>query len=510
MRRRCPANRGRAPSMTRSTASLLLVSVLVLGAVPVWAQESPRDEPTESRAARTQPVLSVDLRPEYLAGEPILIRFDLSNPTQEKTSFADLSSRPHLVRFELTDPNGKTQVRFNTPPKQDPKKRWELGPRGRRQVLLQIPSSAIFKPGTWSLTIRILDDAGERVLPAHSFVLATPRPVAGALVHDALGSERAGHQTIWLHRARQGYDLYLHHSPGKRPQKTLGNSFLVHLDEPIEPVLTHSRPLDRSGRFVTWQVDPRTIAALQLDGKKARGGVRTFQVPWPKVTLLGRGGTDAQGGLHIPIWVPAPRGSGGEIRIASLHGQQGTHFRSVARLSRPPAWVESTIDASGALRLLIAHDGFLDLYTVGATSDLPAVGQRLDVEIAPKVARFGHLPDQDDIPGGLTILGLTPTPEGLVGQWINLNGQTVHRYVPVQPPAGGTLVDLLPRGLAPFAAVYQPKEGPAVLVTPGRTPQTLQGKTDGILFASQDEEVFLRRLAPGGPIETRQLWDGAL
>jgi hypothetical protein len=481
---------------------------LALVAAPVLAQPTPapQEQPTKKTA---RPQVSVDFRPEYLAGEPILLRFEVSNQSTETTRFADLSSRPHLVRFDLTGPDGKKQTRFNTPPPIDPGRLWELSPRSRRQVLLQVPSSRGFKPGRWSVTIRILDDSGEITLPSHDFLLKTPRPVAGSLVRDELGLERTGHQAVWVHKAQDGYDLYLHHSQGKRPEKTLGDYYLLHLDDRIEPVLSHSRPQERWGRYIYWQVDDKTISYVQLDGQRIRGKVRKLQMPWPAASLLARGTTDADGSLHLPLWINAPQGTGGEIRVASVRSQAGTRFRSVVRLPRAPAWVESTIDASGALRLLVAHDGFLDLYTVDPKGDLPAVGRRLSVDLAPQAARFGFLPDQEDQAGGLAILGLYRSEAGLVGRWTSLSGRTIHDFAVVIPPPSTQLQDLLPLGLAPFAALYQATgDLPAQLIRPGHPQKSLQARSEGVLISNGEGAVLLRQLDAGRPIETRRLVDG--
>ena len=482
---------------------------LGLLSAPVAAQQPEVTDDPATAAPALRPTVTTDLRSEYLTGAPVLVRFEIANGTQQVLSFADLAARPWLVRFELTGPDGKSIQRFNTPPEVDLPRSWELGPRGRRQVLLQIPSSAGLAPGEWQVKIRILDDLGEIVLPPHEFRVAPPRPVAGALVHEPLGTDRSGHQSIWVHKARSGYDLYLHHSQGRRPDKTLGTYHLSHLEQRIDPVLSHSRPQERWGRYIYWQQDDRTLAYVQLDGQQLRGRTRTLQAPWPKVELLGRGATDAEGGLHVPLWVPAPKGSGGEIRVASIRGPGGARFRSVVRLPRAPAWVETTTDASGALRILIAHDGFLDLYTVTPQNDLPAIGTRLPVELAPQIARFGYLPDQEDAPGGLAILGLHQTPEGLVGEWTTLGGQATHRFPPITPPPGATLIDLLPRGLTPFAAAYLPPEGPGVLLVPGKPPQTLQGRPEGTLLGDGEDAVFLRELGSrGASLATRRLVDG--
>ncbi len=476
---------------------------------PVMAQQPELTDEPATTAPLPRPTITTDLRAEYLAGTPVLIRFEVANATPQVLSFADLAARPWLVRFELTGPDGKSIQRFNTPPEVDLPRSWELGPRGRRQVLLQIPSSAGLAPGEWQVRIRIQDDQGELTLPPHKFLVAPPRPVGGALIHEPLGIQRSGHQAVWVHKARSGYDLYLHHSQGQRPEKTLGDYHLSHLEQRVDPILSHSRPQERWGRYIYWQQDEKTLAYAQLDGQQLRGRIRTLQAPWPQLQLLGRGATDADGGLHVPLWVPAPKGTGGEIRVASIRGPGRARFRSVVRLPREPAWVETTTDASGALRILVAHDGFLDLYTVTPQNDLPAVGTRLPVDLAPQIARFGYLPDQEDIAGGLAILGLHKTPEGLVGEWVTLGGQTTHRFAPITPPPGATLVDLLPRGLTPFAAAYLPPEGPGVLLRPDTPPLTLQGRPEGALLSDGDDAVFLRELGgPRSPLTTRRLVDG--
>ncbi len=481
---------------------------VALLAAPAVAQDTPAP-PAEQVAPVPRPDISADLRPEYLAGDPILIRFEVANTAAERVEFADLSARPWLVRFELTDPDGKQHNRFNTPPKLDMGQKWALGPRGRRQVLLQIPSSGVFKTGEWQVTIRVQDDQGDVTLPPHTFRVAPGRPVGGALVHDPLGTDRSGHHAVWVHKAARGYDLYLHHSQGQRPERTQGNYHLAHLDERVDPVLTHSRPQERWGRFLYWQQDARTVAYAQLDGQQLRGRIRTLQAPWPGVELMGRGGTDAEGGLHVPLWVPAPKGSGGELRVASVRGQGSARFRSVVRLPRRPAWVESVVDASGALRLLIAHDGFLDLYTVAPKGDLPAVPSRLSVELAPATARFGYLTDREDAAGGLAILGLYGSPDGLVGRWTSLTGQVLYSYAPVKPPPGAVLLDLLPRNYDAFAALYRPTEGPSLLVVPGRPAKTLQGRPDAVLLSDGEDAVLLRSLGTKGrALETRRLLDG--
>ena len=487
------------------TARLLILALSLLVTAPSVAQEGP--EPP--RPAEVQPSpkaeVSANLRAEYLAGEPILVRFEVSNPHAQPIVFPDLAGRPHLVRFHLTGPDGEETVRFNTPPAEDGGRTWTLSPRGRRQVLLQVPSSAVFAPGGWSITVHILTGSGELVLPSHDFVLARARPVAGSMSVDALGTARAGHVAVWVHKAKDGYDLFLHHADGRRPERTIGDYHLAHLERRVDPVLTHSRPQERWGRYLYWQLDDRTVEYVQLDGQQLRGERRRLQVPWPGVEVMGRGSTDADGGLHVPLWVPGPRGTAGELRVASVRSPTGPRFRSVARLPRPPTWVETAVDGTGALRLLVSHDGLLDLYTVTATGELPAIGHRLDVDLAPLVARFGFLPDREESPGGLAVLGLYAEEEGWVGRWTTLRGKELHAWPVMHPPPGARPLDLLPRGFDAPVALSRPAEGPVQWAMPGRVSQPLGVDPSGVLLGTEAGVVLYRRLVPGGPVHHLRL-----
>ncbi|MCB9762696.1 MAG: hypothetical protein H6739_23045 [Alphaproteobacteria bacterium] len=494
---------------------LLAPAVLALLALPVAAPHAQDAPPAPAAPAPEAPTsagveLLTDLRAEYILGEAMLVRFTIDNTTSEPRSFADLSSRPWLVRFELTYPNGKTQAWYTSPPEVDPNTRWSLVPRGQRRVLLEIPSSERLAAGDYSLVIKIQDDTREIVLPAHSLRIAPANPVGGEIVSEIGGVERSGHQVVWLHKAKEGYDLYLHHADGKDPRRQLGDYQLLHLDTRVDPVLAQARPQDRWDRHIYWATDSQSVAYVRLQGQGqglAQDKPRVFRAPYPTVELIGRGSTDANGGLHVPMWVPAPKGAAGELRVASVRERVGPRFRQVVRMDHRPDWVETVVDGSGNLRMLVAHDGNVDLYSLDSVTELPAVGKRLlkaEEGATPWIGTFGYLPAKGESSGGLAALILSRTGDTVEGRWLSLEGMELHRFPGQLVSPGMRPIDLLPRGYDGFGLLVG-GEGGVLYLEPGEQPMGLGQQADAALVASKDGTRMLRRLVSGGPVEHKVL-----
>ncbi len=463
-------------------------------------------------AAGDVPVeLSADLRAEYLAGEPILVRLTASNPSAEAQSMADLDSRTWLVKFTMTDAGGGARSWHSTPPGEDPGGRWRIAPRGQRQVLLEVPSSAGLPPGDYTLEVAVDDDGQLRELAPQPLRLAPPDPVGGRAWYDPLAVESVGFQTAWVHRAASGYDLYLHHASGDRPDALIGDYHLLHLDEAIEPILSLSRPQESWDRFIYWQSGERGIRYARLQGHALRGAPRLMEAPYPELELIGRGSTDPGGGLHVPVWIPDPSGSGGELRVVSIR-ERGSRFRSAGHYRERPELVETAVDGAGELRLLVLSDDLV-LYHLSSAGDLPAAGELLlggDEARWIVAARFGYLPSLEDRPGGLGILllseGLREEADGgtspvLQGRWTSLSGRTLHTFPVVDYPPGFSPQDLLPRGYDPFVLLLK-KDGVKQLLqlAPERAPRSLTWVPDARLGRDREGGIWLRGLGSGGPV----------
>jgi hypothetical protein len=492
------------------TSTLWLLFALTAQAQDTPAAGEPAAEGDTPAADAAVPRVDVvaDLRAEYIQGEPILVRLTASNPAQQTQEFADLASRPHLVKFELVDPQGKKQVWYSTPPDQDDGRTWKLPVRGNRTVLLQIPQSQRLKAGTYTLTVKI-DGHGD--LAPTTLRLAKAKPVAGEVVFEPRGATRAGHQTVWVHQAKEGFDLYLHHADGKNPNKLVADHHLAHMDKVVEPHLSLSTPQARWERYVYWQRDARTIEFFRLEGQGLIGPTRRIQTPYPKVELIGRASTDTAGMLNAPVWIPAPSGDRGELKVLSVGEREAPTYRNVVQLKAKPAWLETGLDTGGNLRMLVPGPNGLDLYTLLAGVQLPASGKALARPegegaelLTPVAGRFGVLDESDGRPGGLAILVLFERVDGsLEGRWYALDGSELGRVAPVTPPPKAEIVDILPLSYDDYGVLLRSATGLAY-AKPSEPLAPIAGVKEGTLLY-RDGATWIRSLEAGGPVRLTQI-----
>ena len=472
------------------------------------AQEAPVEAPPEAPGveapapAKPSVEVSTDLRAEYIQGEPVLVRFTVANTSLQPANFTDLAARPWLVRFELVDKAGKKTTWYTTPPDEDPGGTWSIPPRGQRKVLLEIPSSARLKKGSYTLTVKIQNGDDSVTLPAHTLSMAAANPVHGDTLFEADGIERYGHQTLWVHDAADGYDLYLHHADGKNPSRLVADYHLMHLDSPIEPVLTAARAQERWSRYIAWQSGPRTVEYLRLENHEVRGEAGRVETPYPKVELVGRPSTDAEGGLHVPLWVPAPQGAGGEVMVVSLQGRDGPEYRTISRMDSKPDWTVSTVDNGGNLRLLLSQDGHVDVYNVASGSSLPGAGKRLHKsdDTVPLMGSFGYLKSTTTRAGGLAVLVLFDIGEDLAeARWIGMDGEVVEVFGAAPLPKGGEVEQLVQVGEG-FAALHRGESNRVLL--PGTDKLVIGPVTQ---LVARNEDVWVRSIEKGGPVKSRPL-----
>lgn len=471
------------------------------------ADDAPADAPA-AQAAVAGATVEADLRQEYIQGEPILVRLTASNPGQSTLEFPDLASRPHLVKFELIDPQGKKQVWYSTPPDQDDGRTWKLPVRGQRTVLLQIPQSQRLKAGTYTLTVKI---EGHGDLSPTTLRLAKAKPVAGDVVFEPRGATRAGHQTVWVHQAKEGFDLYLHHADGRNPNRLVADHHLAHMDKAVQPHLSLSTPQARWERYVYWQRDDRTIEFFRLEGQGLIGPTRRIQTPYPKIELMGRASTDPHGMLNAPVWIPAPSGGRGELKVLSTGEREAPTYRNVVQLKEKPAWIETGLDTGGNLRILVPGPNGLDLYTLLAGVQLPAGGKALARPegegaelLTPVAGRFGVLAESDGRPGGLAILVLFERVDGsLEGRWYGLDGTEQGRVAPVTPPPKSEIVDILPLSYDDFGVLLRTPTGLAY-AKPSEPLAPINGVKQGTLL-HQEGTTWIRSLEEGGPIRLTEI-----
>lgn len=489
------------------------VLALTLGLVaPAAAQGT--DAPAAAAAASSAgPTLSVGLRGDYLQGDTVVVPITLRNDTEAALAVPDLRARPWLVSFELQLPNGNKQTRRTAAPEQDDGQTLLLRPGAERSVLLEIPSGAKLGAGDYLLGVTVdLGRGAPGVFMPQPVRIGPARPVAGDVARAAAGPSAV--DAVWLHQAAEGFDLYLHQADPKLVARTTGQWFLAHLDAQVAPRLTASRGQDVLNRAVVWLAKDREVHFLRLQGTQVRGAPDRITLPWPKAELIGQPAIDGNGRLHVPLWVPAPGGGRGELRVLTVDDRGRPAFRKLTALDTRPADLDVTVDAGGSLHLLVALPTAVDVYTVRPSPlgepGLPVPGRR--VAAAADGERvlggaFGELPEGEGHKGGLAVLVASTGPDAaLRSRWVGLRGGELAALPALPWGEGDRLLSLLPGGMAaPGVALRLGGGGPVFRSPAGTTPLPGGSGGDWSLWRAADGTPLLRRVHAGGPVAVTRL-----
>jgi hypothetical protein len=475
-------------------------------AVPPAAAPEAAAGPVSEVTAASGVVVSADLREEYVAGFPLLVTVTVRNATDKPVAFPDLAARPHLVRFTMK--SGTTRgERYTTPPATDPPTVWTIAPRAQRKVTLEIPSSGGLDPGMWELGVAVHDPAGVLTLPNRPVRLANAAPVGGSYTWEASIQQSAGAMVPWLQQGTGGFDLYLMQLDPRSPTRSVGQFFLARVPGKVDPVLSRARPSDALSRYIYWTSGAQGLTLARLEGTTLRGKPRTVSIPYPKFDLLGRGGTDAQGGAVIPVWVPDPAGTSGVVYAVCVDNRGTQTLRQVVKLPAKPTAVNTAIDAGSNLVLGLGHPAGVDLYRIDPAlpPEIGARGTRVAAMAdgwAPTAITFDTLPDRGTQAGGLAMLSVLRRGAEYRAVWADLAGKVVDETAPLPWTAPGAVISLLPSAYGPFYYLTQEASGTVWYGVQGGAPQKLDGAKAGVLWPGAGA-VQLRRIVPGTVIEDR-------
>jgi hypothetical protein len=460
--------------------------------------------------AATGLVVSADLRAEYVAGFPLLVTVTVRNDTSAPLTFPDLSARPHLVHFHMKKDAVRWE-RYTTPPTVEPTNVWTIQPRAQRKVILEIPSSGGLDAGQWELGVEVKDPAGALVIPNRPVRLSAAKPVGGSYAWESTIQQTTGAMIPWVHQAASGFDLYLLQLAPRPANRVLGQFHLLHLDAKADPVLTRARPTEATSRYIYWVSGAQDITLARLEGSTLRAAPRTIAVPYPKSELLGRGVTDAKGGVIIPLWIPDPAGTSGTVRAMCVDERGTPVLREVTHLAAKPSVVMTSPDAASNLLIGLGHGAAIDLYRVDPTL-APEIGARgtrvapMSDGWTPAALAFDTLPESPSHPGGLALLSLAtkPGPSPLYrAVWSDLAGKVIQDSGPLPWTAPGTVQALLPAGFGPF--YYTTTDGSALFYgVQGAQARKVDGGKPGVLWPSADA-VSVRRIVDGTVFEDRVL-----
>jgi hypothetical protein len=292
---------------------------------------------------------------------------------------------------------------------------------------------------------------------------------------------------------------------------TAAEDYLTRLSVASPPSLTAARSADSADRYLVWTEGERSIGLARLQGHRLRAAPRSIEVPWPKVTLAARGATAADGRLYQPLWIPAPRGTAGEIRVLIADGGGETSYRKLGRYTQPPTLTRTVVTDAGAALFLLLQSGHLDLYTVQSGDEradresLPVPGSRIlaaDPAAPIRDVRFTLLPASEAFAGGLAMAALVGVEGGVQPRWMSLSGSVITTGATIPIPSGATLVDVSPNGMESPGLLLRMADG-SLRYQEGAVYQSL-GKPDGELALDRTDGVaLLRRI--GTPITTTAL-----
>ena len=456
-------------------------------------------------------VARAEFADEALEGFPVVLNLEVRNPTDQLLKSPDFGTRPHLVHFKLVSPSGAVTERFNTPPSFDTGGDWSIPAGSRRSVRLEIPSSAGFAGGTWSVTVL----AGERediaTFPAKTVRLAPPRPVGGTAYYDKLVANASGAVFPWLHRAAEGFDLYLDQLTPGPTGKLLARYHAVHLGAQVEPVLSRGAATSARSRHLYWRSGPAQVTVAKVDGLASVATPAAIDMPWPSVVPLARGISTGRQALAVPLWIPGPKGGPGEVKFLWVDDRGAVSFRGAADLPRAPSVAETSIDAGGNPLLALAHDAGIDIYRLDGSipAHLPAAGTRAwkaDGGWSTVALAFDAHPERGSHAGGQLVLALqlATTTDAATGK-----PTTISRTV--RADIAGNLVDtgaasawsgpttvtaLLPSGYEPYRYLAVAPDGSTWFGVEGRAPRWVAASGAGELWPGESPETgLLRRVA---------------
>jgi hypothetical protein len=331
------------------------------------------------------------------------------------------------------------------------------------------------------------------------------------MVRSISAASRSSDTTVWLHKAHEGYDLYL--SPLSTKGRRTPAQWLTHLDNQVDPVLSEASGGETGERHVMWSTGKRSFGWIALEGPGVEPKPRSVETPWPEIELVGRPATDVSGNLHVPVWIPAPKGSGGEIRVVTILDRGAVSYRRAAIFDVRPVSVSTTVDDSGAVQLLVSTKDAVDLYTVrqsgSAHAELPIPGRRI-ARAKPETqyvdVRFGLRSSTEDYKGGLSILATTRSDVTLQSTWLGMRGTVLDERPQSTIPEGGTLMGLVPSKTGSIGYLYKTASRQAQFIEANQTlkfEESLHG--DWGLVRGEDGSAELLRTSKGSIFVVRPL-----
>ena len=345
--------------------------------------------------------VSLDLREQYLANEPIIIQITVQNIGKTEIDVPDLGAQPWRTSFYLHHENGNKQKRNNT--KNQKTNRWKIPPRSARSVQLEIPSSAGLSTGKYELTVEI--DSEISKYKEQKTIHIAKSSAKNVDTHRRINQKL---EVLWGQPNQKGIDLYLNNGQW--------NQYLRSWKAPQKPKLLICSSC--TGKY-HW----RQNNDIYVQGKT----LYKISPPWPKFEIIDRGIIAKEGLIHLVVWIPQKQK--GSLWLLTIDRKGVPDYRKMRGETTKPTSCNGFVNNQEQALFLVYHQNYIELFTVNKPPrKLPVPSKK--IASTNKTTTIQHAQFLIHPQNGLAILTIQKENNSYFAQWYGLQGIIIGERLP--------------------------------------------------------------------------------
>lgn len=295
---------------------------------------------------------------QAIQGQPVYVDLLLLNTGSEAVQIQDIVRDRWQITFTVSH-NGQTHtLRSQRPTDIQPKTR-TLEPRDVLELHLELPNSRALQPGKHTLSIDFPLDSTRHI--ETEFVVHTPNIQWADLDifnYEAFLDEE---DLLWSQPFNQHHILFA----------GLNNPTWIQ----TIPVPKAQNTVHIGSTHHTYWRDRNRITVIKHSGDRVQSP-QELSIPWKDFEFIGRGVTDLDGGVFIPIWVPNPNGTGTLYSVQPQPNNTIT-FRKI-RTGKKPHSMDVAITQASTPVFLLQYPNTLEVFS------LTTVGEERIDKLPPK------------------------------------------------------------------------------------------------------------------------------
>ena len=293
-----------------------------------------------------------------IKGQPIYVDLLLLNPDTKPVEIQDILNDRWQITFTLTHDGQKHTLRSQRPSEVQPKSR-TLQSREVLELHLELPNSKALKPGTYSLGIDFPLDNERKIETGFVVHKQTPQWADFDLFNYEVFLDES--DLLWTQPHKDNHLLF---------EGTINPRWIQSI-----PVATAQNTIHIGATHHTYWKDRSRITVLKRSGDRTQTP-QELSIPWKEFDIVGRGVTDLEGQVFIPIWVPNPNGTGTLYSVQPQSNNTIT-FRKI-RTGKRPQSIDIALTQASTPLFLLQYTSALELYS------LTTVGEERIDKLPPK------------------------------------------------------------------------------------------------------------------------------